>query len=95
MYIQIARKCIIEAEKAKSDRSFQNLVTGVGTGTALMALIDDEGKKCKAITEVISNPLIENVCNDTVGKFIGFPIIMIFVLGCLGLVLKGILAKVS
>ncbi|CCQ62952.1 hypothetical protein [Crocosphaera watsonii] len=85
----------IEAEKAKSDRSFQNLVTVVGTGTALMALIDDEGKKCNAITEVIPNQLIVKVCNDPLGKFIGFPIIMIFVLGCLGLVLKGILSKLS
>ncbi|MGK7881072.1 MAG: hypothetical protein AB4060_13360 [Crocosphaera sp.] len=85
----------IEAEKAKSDRSFQNLVTLVGTGTALMALIDDDGKKCKTITEVISNPFIEKVCDDSLGKFIGFPMITILVLGCLGLVLKGILAKVS
>ena len=67
----------------------------VGTGTALMALIDDEGKKCNAITEVIPNQFIVKVCNDPLGKSIGFPIIMIFVLGCLGLVLKGILSKLS
>ncbi|MDJ0728472.1 MAG: hypothetical protein QNJ33_00605 [Crocosphaera sp.] len=85
----------IEAEKAKRDRNFQNLVTLVGTGTALMALIDDEGKKCKAITEVMPNQFIERVCDSNFGEIVAFPIIMIFILGCLGLGAKAILAKLN
>ncbi|MDJ0728640.1 MAG: hypothetical protein QNJ33_01470 [Crocosphaera sp.] len=85
----------IEAETAKRDRNFQNIVTLVGTGTALMSLIDDEGKKCKAITEVIPNPFIVKLCDDSLIKFIAFPIIMIFMLGCIGLGMKAVLAKFS
>ncbi|MDJ0659229.1 MAG: hypothetical protein QNJ42_07020 [Crocosphaera sp.] len=85
----------IEAEKSKRDRNFQNLVTLVGTGTAIMALIDDEGKKCQAITEVVPSTFIKQVCDNSFGKIIAFPIITILILGSIGLLMKAILAKIE
>ncbi|MGK7956232.1 MAG: hypothetical protein AB4063_13435 [Crocosphaera sp.] len=86
----------IEAEKAKSDRIFQNIVTVVGTGTALMSLIDDDGKKCQTVIEVIPeplNPFIEQLCSNNLVKIIAFPILTIVILGCLGLGLKAIFTQ--
>ena len=85
----------IEAEKAKRDRNFQNLVTVIGTGTALMSFIDNDGKKCDTIIEVATNPFIEKVCHNSFVKIIAFPIIMILILGSIGLLMKAILAKIE
>ena len=80
----------IELEKAERDRSFQNIVTLVGAGTAVTALIDFEGKQCKAISELTpdsfkcENPWLNNVI---------VPIGLIVIFGVIALSLKKVLFR--
>ncbi|MGB5768296.1 MAG: hypothetical protein WBM32_00255 [Crocosphaera sp.] len=78
----------IEAEKAKGDRTFQALVTIVGTGTAVNSLIDYDGKKCQAIVKLLSEQ--NTWCDNNLTQIIVFPMTMILIFGILGLGIKSL-----
>jgi len=80
----------IELEKAERDRTFQNIVTVVGAGTAVTALVDFEGKQCKAVSNMI--PPFKNSCdNPWINSFI-VPVGLIVIFGVIGLCFKKILS---
>jgi hypothetical protein len=78
----------IELEKSERDRSFQNLVTVVGTGTAIATLFDFEGKKCKAIFNVTKEQAPSHFCNNFLVSGILTPLLLLVLLGLIALGLK-------
>ena len=88
----------IELEKAQRDRNFQNLVTLIGAGTAVTALIDFEGKKCQTIVELFPPkffPSKANWCDKALIKSVILPVGLIIIFGVIALVLKKILLERS
>ncbi|NEO99825.1 MAG: hypothetical protein F6K58_14330 [Symploca sp. SIO2E9] len=83
----------IELEKAQRDRSFQNIVTIVGAGTAVTALIDFEGKQCKAISELI--PLEINCKEEPWLNSVIIPVGLIVIFGVIAFSIKKILFRLN
>jgi hypothetical protein len=87
----------IELEKSQRDRSFQNIVTLVGTGTAIATILDYEGKTCKAIFGVPKDT------KDTSSHFCGnffvggvvIPVTLLILLGGAALFLKWLYIKIK
>ncbi len=77
----------IDLEKAEHDRTFQKLVTIVGTGTAIATLLDFEGKKCKAILSVPKDA-VDSICDNFWVGGIGVPLGLLIILGGCGWVIK-------
>jgi hypothetical protein len=97
----------IELEKSERDRNFQNIITIVGSGTAIATFIDFKGEKCQAIfkqqnklTSIKSVSGSQNspknypdFCNNFwIGSFL-IPIVFLIILGAIGLALKKIIQK--
>ncbi|NEO45872.1 MAG: hypothetical protein F6K55_17780 [Moorea sp. SIO4A3] len=80
----------IELEKAERDRTFQNIVTVVGAGTAVTALVDFEGKQCKAVSNMI--PSFKKSCDNPWINSVIVPVVLILIFGVIGLCLKKILS---
>lgn len=80
----------IELEKAERDRTFQNIVTVVGAGTAVTALMDFEAKQCETVSNMIP-PLKESCENPWINSFI-VPVVLILIFGVIGLCFKKILS---
>ena len=83
----------IELEKSERDRNFQNIVTLVGTGTAITAFFDYKAEKCKAIfsvSEKTSHP-----CNKPLIGTIIFPITFLLVIGGIAFLLKWLYIKIK
>ena len=78
----------IELEKSERDRNFQNLVTLVGAGTAVTALFDYEGKKCKAMFNVPKNAKDSHFCNNFWVGSVAIPMVFLILLGGTALFLK-------
>jgi hypothetical protein len=75
----------IELEKSERDRNFQNLVTLVGAGTAVTALFDYKGEKCKAIFHQKTD---NSLCNDFFVGGVAIPMASLILLGGTALLLK-------
>ena len=82
----------IELEKAERDRTFQNIVTVVGAGTAVTALVDFEGKQCQAISNMI--PPFKESCNNPLINSVIVPVGLIVIFGVIALCLKKILSGI-
>jgi hypothetical protein len=78
----------IEIEKSERDRDFQNLVTLVGAGTAVAALLDYDGKKCKAIFNVSKESTPPHLCDNFWLGSVAIPITFLILLGGTALFLK-------
>lgn len=78
----------IEIEKSERDLNFQNLVTLVGAGTAITALLDYDGKKCKAIFGVPKEPKVTHICDNFWFGSVATPIGSLLILGGTILLLK-------
>ena len=85
----------IELEKSERDRNFQNLVTIVGAGTAIAALVDYKGEKCQKIFNVPPNQKDSHFCNDFWQGSIGVPLLSIILLGLTALLLKWLFLKIN
>ncbi|NEO33955.1 MAG: hypothetical protein F6K36_26780 [Symploca sp. SIO3C6] len=83
----------IELEKSQRDRSFQNIVTIVGAGTAVTALIDFEGKQCTAISKLM--PLEINCKEEPWFNNVIIPVGLIVIFGVIALFLKKILLRLN
>lgn len=99
----------IELEKSERDRNFQNIVTIVGSGTAIATFIDFKGEKCQAIfksskkAEVTKSTIgfqntsqaYPDFCNNFwIGSFL-VPISFLIILGSIGFALKKIIQKIN
>ncbi len=85
----------IELEKSERDRNFQNLVTIVGTGTAVATFIDFTGEKCKKILK--DTPFKDNMpfCdNFWIGNVL-VPFTFLILLGLIAWILKKLLFEKS
>jgi hypothetical protein len=82
----------IELEKSERDLNFQNIVTLVGTGTAVSTLLDYKGEKCKAIFQV---PKDNPPCNNFWIGGVLIPIGFLFLIGIIILVLKSLYIKIK
>jgi hypothetical protein len=97
----------IELEKSERDRNFQNIVTIVGSGTAIAAYLDFKGEKCQAIfksskkAEATKSTInsqnqaqdFPDFCNNFwIGSFL-VPISFLIILGSIGFTLKKIIQK--
>ena len=98
----------IELEKSERDRNFQNLVTVVGSGTAIAAYLDFKGEKCQAIFKSskkaeATKSMIKSqnqaqdypdFCNNFwIGSFL-IPISFLIILGSIGFALKKIIQTI-
>ncbi|MFM8294068.1 MAG: hypothetical protein ACKN9E_05915 [Microcystaceae cyanobacterium] len=94
----------IELEKSERDRNFQNMITLVGSGTAIAAYIDLEGNKCQAIIKSFkkteskinsknTSQTTPDFCNNLLISGFLFPISFLIILGLIGLALKRIIQK--
>ena len=84
----------IELEKSERDRNFQNLVTLVGAGTAVIALIDYKGEKCRAIFSVPKDTRDPRCDNFFVGGVV-IPMVSIILLGGTALFFKWLYLKIK
>jgi hypothetical protein len=99
----------IELEKSERDRNFQNIVTIVGSGTAIAAYLDFKGEKCQAIfksskkAETTKSTInsqnqaqdYPDFCNNFwIGSFL-VPISFLIILGSIGFALKKIMQKIN
>ena len=82
----------IELEKAERDRNFQTLVTVVGAGTAVTALVDFEAKQCKALSTLI--PPLEKSCENRLINSVIVPVGLILIIGVIALFFKKILSGI-
>ncbi|OLT59114.1 hypothetical protein [Moorena bouillonii] len=82
----------IELEKAERDRNFQTLVTVVGAGTAVTALVDFEGKQCQNVSKLI--PPMEKSCDNPLINSVIVPVGLIVIFGVIALCLKKILSGI-
>ncbi|NEO67517.1 MAG: hypothetical protein F6J98_47090 [Moorea sp. SIO4G2] len=80
----------IELEKAERDRNFQTLVTVVGAGTAVTALMDFDGKQCEAVSMLI--PPFKNSCKNPWINSVIVPVGLILIFGVIALCFKKILS---
>ncbi|NEQ87939.1 MAG: hypothetical protein F6K26_50620, partial [Moorea sp. SIO2I5] len=80
----------IELEKAERDRTFQNIVTVIGAGTAVTALVDFEAKQCETVSKLIP-PMKKSCENPWINSFI-VPVVLILIFGVIGLCFKKILS---
>ncbi|MGK7873571.1 MAG: hypothetical protein AB4426_09755 [Xenococcaceae cyanobacterium] len=81
----------IEVEKAQRDKNFQNLVTLIGAGTAVTALIDfEEGKRCETIVAEVEKYVSfqPDWCDKFWLKTVILPMGMIILFGIIALILK-------
>jgi hypothetical protein len=101
----------IELEKSERDRNFQNVVTVVGSGTAIAAYIDFKGEKCQAIfkeqnksgsTKSVSgsqnlskNDNYPDFCNNFWIGSFLIPIVFLIILGGTVLLLKWLYLKIK
>jgi hypothetical protein len=83
----------IEIEKSERDRDFQNLVTLVGAGTAVAALLDYDGNKCKAIFHMPKESQPSYPCNIFWLGSVAIPITFLIFLGGTVLFLKWLYIK--
>jgi len=99
----------IELEKSERDRNFQNIVTIVGSGTAIAAYLDFKGEKCQAIfksskkAEATKSTInsqnqaqdYPDFCNNFwIGSFL-VPISFLIILGSIGFALKKTIQKIN
>jgi len=84
----------IELEKSERDRNFQNLITLVGAGTAVTALIDYKGEKCRAIFSVPKDTRDPRCDNFFVGGVVT-PMVSLILLGGTALFLKWVYLKIK
>jgi len=97
----------IELEKSERDRNFQNMITLIGSGTAIAAYLDFKGEKCQAIfksskkAEATKSTInsqnqaqdFPDFCNNFwIGSFL-VPISFLIILGSIGFTLKKIIQK--
>ena len=85
----------IELEKSERDRNFQNLFTLIGAGTAVSALLDYDGKKCKAIFNVPKAAQDSHWCNNFWVGSVGIPLASLILLGGTVLLLKWLYLKIT
>ena len=99
----------IELEKSERDRNFQNIITVVGSGTAIAAYLDFKGEKCQAIfksskkAEATKSTInsqnqaqdYPDFCNNFwIGSFL-IPISFLIILGLIGFALKKTIQKIN
>ncbi len=99
----------IELEKSGRDRNFQNMITLVGSGTAIAAYLDFKGEKCQAIfksskkAEATKSTInsqnqsqdYPDFCNNFwIGSFL-VPIGFLIILGSIGFAMKKILQTIN
>jgi hypothetical protein len=85
----------IELEKSERDRNFQNIITVVGSGTAIAAYLDFKDEKCQPILKGISVPeslAISSCKNFWVGS-IFVPVLFLLMLGGFGLAIRKLIQK--
>jgi hypothetical protein len=85
----------IELEKSSRDRNFQNIITVVGSGTAIAAYLDFKAEKCQPILKGISVPeslAISSCKNFWVGS-IFVPVLFLLMLGGCGLAIRKLIQK--
>ena len=85
----------IEIERSERDLNFQNLVTLVGAGTAITALFDYEGKKCKAIFSVPKESKVHHFCDDFWIGSVVIPVALLIGLGGITLFVKWLYVKIN
>ncbi|NEP50128.1 MAG: hypothetical protein F6K65_15445 [Moorea sp. SIO3C2] len=79
----------IELEKAERDRTFQTIVTVVGAGTAVTALMDFDAKQCETVSKLI--PPFKKSCDNPWINSVIVPVGLIVIFGVIGLCFKKIL----
>lgn len=73
----------LELEKAEREKTFQQMVTVIGAGTAVTSLLDEEGEKCQSFAKMLpKNP----ECPPFFGFF--FPMFSLFIFGMIALWIK-------
>ncbi|AOY80098.1 hypothetical protein BJP36_09320 [Moorena producens JHB] len=82
----------IELEKAERDRTFQTLVTVVGAGTAVTALMDFDAKQCDTLSTLI--PPFKKSCENPLINSVIVPVGLILIFGVIALCLKKILSGI-
>ncbi|MFM7575637.1 MAG: hypothetical protein ACKO5Q_01650 [Microcystaceae cyanobacterium] len=85
----------IELEKSERDRNFQNIITVVGSGTAIAAYLDFKAEKCQPILKGIGVPeslAISSCKNFWVGS-IFVPVLFLLMLGGCGLAIRKLIQK--
>ncbi len=81
----------IEVEKSQRDKNFQNLVTLIGAGTAVTALMDFKGgERCTTIVKQVRKyvPFKPDLCKNFWLNTMILPMGMIIIFGIIALILK-------